>query len=123
MSVSAETAAFRGPCQIPPASDDLPVSFCGIVLPPAWRKSLSRSPVYEVYHYQKGHEFALEFQFKDGMYLTRQEYIVYDTDSPIAEADVGGYLGLLLGHSTLSIYSSLVEWLPKSRNKIWKQLN
>ena len=32
-SVSAETAAFRGPCQIP--CDDLLVGFCGIVLPPS----------------------------------------------------------------------------------------
>ena len=79
------------------------------------------SPIYEGYHYQKGKAFALEFQFKDGMYLSREEYIVYDTDSLIA--DVGGYLGLLLGHSMLSIYSSLVEWLPESRNKIGKQLN
>ena len=59
--------------------------------------------------------FKLEFQFEDEVYDVKEEYILYDTDSFIA--DVGGYLGLLLGHSMLSIYSSFVELLSKSM--IW----
>ena len=35
----------------------------------------------------------------------REEYYVYDMSSFIA--DVGGYLGLLLGHSVFSIVSQL----------------
>ena len=57
--------------------------------------------------------FTLELQFEDGSYHTTEEYIIYDTDSFIA--DIGGYLGLLLGHSILSIYSTLVGMLDKSK--------
>ena len=62
--------------------------------------------------------FTLEFQFEDGSYHTTEEYIVYDTDSFLA--DIGGYLGLLLGHSILSVYSGFVDWL--SKGKIWKKI-
>ena len=36
------------------------------------------------------------------------QYLVYDYDSMIA--DVGGYLGLLLGHSALSIAETATGW-------------
>ena len=71
--------------------------------------------------------FSLEFQFEDEVYQNSEEYILYDADSFIA--DVGGYLGLLLGHSMLSIYCSFVEWLSMSKiwkkikNKLWKHPN
>ena len=48
------------------------------------------------------------FLFEDGSYTLEDEYIVYDIDDFIA--DCGGYLGLLLGHSMLSIYYMSVEW-------------
>ena len=64
----------------------------------------------------KDPSILLEFQFENGKYKSKEEYIVYDTDSFIA--DVGGYLGLLLGHSLLSIYSNLAEWFMGC--KIWK---
>ena len=42
----------------------------------------------------------------------REEYVVYDSDSFIA--DVGGFFGLLLGQSMLGIYYMSVEWIAKS---------
>ena len=44
---------------------------------------------------------ALEWEFMNSDYIVRQEYLTYDMNSLIA--DVGGYLGLLLGYSLLSI--------------------
>ena len=55
----------------------------------------------------------LVFQFEDGTYDVREEYIVYDTSNFIA--DVGGYLGLLMGHSILSIYYLCTGWLAKMK--------
>ena len=69
------------------------------------------SPFYE--YKGSNPRFTLELQFEDGSYHTTEEYIIYDTDSFIA--DIGGYLGLLLGHSILSIYSTLVGMLDKSK--------
>ncbi len=40
--------------------------------------------------------------FSRGSYYLREEYVLYGSDSLIA--DVGGYLGLLLGHSLLSLF-------------------
>ena len=48
------------------------------------------------------------FLFEDGSYQLTEEYIVYDSNDFIA--DVGGYLGLLLGHSVLSIYGYIPYW-------------
>ena len=39
------------------------------------------------------------------------QYLIYDIDQLIA--DVGGYMGLLLGHSALSIYYKLESWCGK----------
>ena len=58
----------------------------------------------------------LVFGFEDESYNVREEYIVYDTSNFIA--DVGGYLGLLLGHSILSIYYLSIDWLTST--KIWR---
>jgi hypothetical protein len=38
-----------------------------------------------------------------------EQYIIYDSDSFIA--DVGGFLGLLLGHSAFSIWMSMEIWV------------
>ena len=56
---------------------------------------------------------TLVFLFEDGSYNVREEYIVYDTSNFIA--DVGGYLGLLMGHSILSIYYLSTGWLSKMK--------
>jgi hypothetical protein len=47
--------------------------------------------------------------FSTASHSEREQYIVYDFNSFFA--DVGGYLGLLLGHSLLSMYTSLAMCL------------
>ena len=69
----------------------------------------------EIYPYNNA-RLRVTFVFKDGSYQEIEEYIVYDTGSFIA--DVGGYLGLLLGYSLLSIYQDITKWIMSS--KIWK---
>ena len=53
------------------------------------------------------------FRLEDGSFKLQEEYIVYDINDFIA--DVGGYLGLLLGHSMLSIYHMSVEWFGHTK--------
>ena len=47
----------------------------------------------------------LKWQYMNTDFVIRHEYLTYDNNSFIA--DVGGYLGLLLGYSVLSIYELL----------------
>ena len=54
----------------------------------------------------------MKFHFKDSSYMLREEYVVYDSDSFIA--DVGGFFGLLLGQSMLGIYYMFVTWVMNS---------
>jgi hypothetical protein len=42
------------------------------------------------------------FSYSSGKYDEKVEYYTYDENSLIA--DIGGFLGLLLGHSAMSIY-------------------
>jgi hypothetical protein len=44
-----------------------------------------------------------------GRYIERKQYLIYDNSSLIA--DIGGYLGLLLGYNLLSMYNFMVEKL------------
>ena len=66
--------------------------------------------------YNNVQRITLVFQYEDGSYNLKEEYFVYDMSNFIA--DVGGYLGLLLGHSILSIYYLSSDWLSKI--KIWR---
>ena len=43
------------------------------------------------------------------MYDERKQYLIYDENHFIA--DFGGYLGLLLGSSLLSVYDKIKRWL------------
>ena len=58
-------------------------------------------------------ELALEIVVPNGRYEEREQYIVYDSDSFIA--DVGGFLGLLLGHSMLSLYQLGAQWIADGK--------
>ncbi len=60
----------------------------------------------------------MEFYFSDTQFETTVEILRYDNNDVIA--DVGGYLGLLLGASVLSIYDVLVYscLLTRSKRKI-----
>ena len=49
----------------------------------------------------------MRFIIRSGQYEVRDQYRIYDEGSFVA--DVGGYLGLLLGHSIFSMLGSIKE--------------
>ena len=51
-------------------------------------------------------QIRLVFYIPHGRYLVKEQYYLHDGNSFIAE--VGGYLGLLLGHSALGLVYMLV---------------
>ena len=51
----------------------------------------------------------LVFYFMDGGFEVKEEYYIYDSTSFLA--DIGGYMGLLLGYSWLSLYLMIAEWI------------
>ena len=55
----------------------------------------------------------LSFIYKSGEYRQIEEHYLYDFWSFIP--DVGGYLGLLLGYSVLSLYHMLTQWMIDAR--------
>ena len=55
-------------------------------------------------------EYHVRFKIMDRSYEEEEQYVIYDTNSFFA--DVGGYMGLLLGSSLLSLYKEL-EFLFK----------
>ncbi len=55
-----------------------------------------------------GSEADFSFYFASGRHDLREQYFTYDADSFVA--DVGGYMGLLLGHSLLSIVYKATQW-------------
>ena len=59
------------------------------------------------------------FSFRDGQYNLHEEYFVYDVES--LTADIGGFLGLLLGHSLLSMYHITAKKMmnPQSTLRRW----
>ncbi len=57
--------------------------------------------------------FNIYLSYSTGRYEVREDYLLYDFGSFVA--DVGGYLGLLLGHSMYSIFSSVVGLLKDKK--------
>ena len=58
----------------------------------------------------KKHSLKVFIHFLNGHYEEKEQYIIYDSNSMIA--DIGGYKGLLLGYSLLSIYEIAEQmWL------------
>lgn len=55
----------------------------------------------------------MQLQIPNGEYELIEEYYLYDLDSFIP--DVGGYLGLLLGYSLLSMYHTFAQWLAVAK--------
>ena len=53
----------------------------------------------------------LKFKILDLTYEKREQYVIYDISSFIA--DVGGYMGLLLGYSLSSLYADMESVLQK----------
>ena len=56
-------------------------------------------------------EVHFKFIMLDSSYKEEEQYIIYDKDSFIA--DVGGYMGLLLGSSLLSLYMAMEVCIRK----------
>ncbi len=53
----------------------------------------------------------VQVEYKTGAYRVREQHLIYDLNSFIR--DVGGFIGLLLGHSIYSMYSAAVGWYLK----------
>ena len=54
-------------------------------------------------------EMHTKFQIVDRSFEEKEQYVIYDTDSFFA--DVGGYMGLLLGSSLISLYNEIESFL------------
>ena len=57
----------------------------------------------------KKNTYGLYINIGKSLHEVREHYYIYDSNSFIA--DVGGFLGLLMGHSLFGIYCSLEETL------------
>ena len=80
-------------------------------MPSCKRKQIRLETVHEITSWAENPIITLVFEYRDGMYNLNEEYLVYDYNNFIA--DIGGYLGLLLGHSIFSIYSMSADWITK----------
>lgn len=58
----------------------------------------------------------MTFSILDNVVDVRKQYVIYDFNSFIA--DVGGFMGLLLGFSLLSIYDEIEGLLKKLKKKL-----
>ena len=58
----------------------------------------------------------MTFRIVDKFVDIRKQYVIYDNNSFIA--DVGGFMGLLLGFSLLSIYDEVEGLLKKLKKKL-----
>ena len=56
-------------------------------------------------------KLELAFRIRKSSYKEEEQYVIYDFNSFIG--DVGGFLGLLLGYSALSIYDELISMLRR----------
>ncbi len=61
--------------------------------------------------YEQVSMLELKLQMHGGRHEVKEEYVIYDFNTFIA--DVGGFLGLLLGHSLLSVYHFAGDNLKK----------
>ena len=59
---------------------------------------------------------TMTFRIKDKIVNVRKQYVIYDFNSFIA--DVGGFMGLLLGFSLLSIYDEIEGLVKKLKKKL-----
>ena len=57
----------------------------------------------------------------NGLYDEKEEYIIYDASSFVA--DVGGYMGLLLGFSLKGVAEMVEKWFNKFGRKMEKRYN
>ena len=97
-------------------------------------RQLTNLEVFEQKGHLRGDRFKMQFVISTGLHEQREQvimkvkskmcngrplksvhfqYIIYDSNSFIA--DVGGYLGLLLGQSMFGVYQLTMEWIKKLR--------
>ena len=104
--------------KIPQLSETLLYQYYGCT--PSCSRNEIGLTMLNAYDRAKGNKttLKLEFYFLDGGYEVKEEYYIYDHFSFLA--DCGGYIGLLLGSSCLSLYLVMAEWISKvvARNKI-----
>ena len=62
-------------------------------------------------------QLHLEFRILDSSTKVEEQYILYEMDSFIA--DVGGYMGLLLGISLLSIYRAAEDCAKRTFRNVF----
>ena len=65
--------------------------------------------LYWIYLYLSDDKYKLTFRILDRSYKEEEHYKIYDMASFIA--DVGGYMGLLLGCSLMSLYSEMEAFM------------
>ena len=63
----------------------------------------------------------IQLIIRDGKFEEREQYLIYDWDSFIA--DIGGFLGLLLGCSMFSLYQDMVDMVGRVKNKVNTQVS
>ena len=73
--------------------------------------SLAVDPLTSKYEFYYRCQVHLEFKMLDSAYKEEEQYIIYDMGSFIG--DVGGYMGLLLGSSLLSLYMAMEAYMKK----------
>ena len=78
------------------------------------RFSLTVDPLQSEIEIQSQCQMHLEFIMVDSSYKEEEQYVIYDVDSFIA--DVGGFMGLLLGSSLLSLYMAMEACVRKLLN-------
>ena len=61
-------------------------------------------------------ELELQFYFTKDKFLVKEQFYIYDTANLIA--DLGGYLGLLLGYSLLGFFEPLMDLIEYARRKL-----
>ena len=61
-------------------------------------------------------EVELSFYFAKDKFLVKEQFFIYDTANLLA--DLGGYLGLLLGYSMLGFFDPLMDLIEYVRRQL-----
>ena len=77
--------------------------------------------VYPHKSYYGKNYVSIIVSMRDSSYLEEEQYLIYDFDSFIA--DVGGYMGLLLGSSFLSLFDEVESYLKAFYRASMKRSN
>ena len=67
-----------------------------------------------------GSDLRIRVTIQNGMFEEREQYLIYDTDSFVA--DIGGFLGLLLGWSMYGVYQDCAGIVGRMRVKIMQNI-